>query len=515
MAILDENGERLSPLDEMMDYGNGGTVLDRLADGYEGLHPAEFRLRGMSEAGQRLFASDVAKRIARRAKRKSVDIDPNILEQKIMNMPEDVRDSWLISADGSRIKMDDNFFEPSNFSSQTNEITIRPRILGNDENSVIHEVFHHSDNNMKRRKRKFVGKNGKGEKILAKAKESELGKFGKTIEEFLQKSVPIEQFKNPVGPYYDGNAVFNFVENFVKDKFPGANEKERLDIVADFMDMYEMSPFFPGFSGEDGMYKKFGHGKSYRDSHLRMSRNLYDAEDFADDEYKKLDKENFKLSTLGLENPNRKKLLDMWNELSEKANMSAVYSPLSSEGFAEIGEIVSYPDGMRFFESDDARPVLDNFVKLFRNDKRKQRFVPPDERYADEEGLRLIEERNRKKAERRARAEDRYRASFMGLPDDKRAYYENANPGDPLFIRDPSIPDSRAFFVKGDPRVLFRGDKMIQFNRNPNGTFWRRPMEYDLNQLSPEDVNVPMDDFERELYEYERDKALNSKGRNK
>lgn len=40
-------------------------------------------------------------------------------------------------------------------------------------------------------------------------------------------------------------------------------------------------------------------------------------------------------------------------------------------------------------------------------------------------------------------------------------------------------------------------------------------MEYDLNQLSPEDVNVPMDDFERELYEYERDKALNSKGRNK
>lgn len=198
MAILDENGQELSPLDEMMGYGNGGTVLDRLADGYEGLHPAEFRLRGMSEAGQRLFASDVAKRIARKAKRKSVDIDPDILEQKIMNMPE-----------------------------------------------------------------------------------------------------------------------------------------------------------------------------------------------------------------------------------------------------------------------------------------------------------------------------DRYRASFMGLPDDKRAYYENANPGDPLFIRDPSIPDSRAFFVKGDPRVLFRGDKMIQFNRNPNGTFWRRPMEYDLNQLSPEDVNVPMDDFERELYEYERNKVLNSKGRNK
>ena len=95
-------------------------LLDRIYDeDYYGPGSAEFLLRGMSPEGQKMFIKDLSKSLSRklvpgasketRAERKKFAQE---LESSINRMPEELQDSWLISAGKpGTISLDNGFNE--------------------------------------------------------------------------------------------------------------------------------------------------------------------------------------------------------------------------------------------------------------------------------------------------------------------------------------------------------------------------------------------------------------------
>ena len=106
----------------------------------------------------------------------------------------------------------------------------------------------------------------------------------------------------------------------------------------------------------------------------------------------------------------------------------------------------------------------------------------------------------------------------MALPEDKRNYYESAKPGDVLWMKDPSAPtdDNMYYVIKGDPDVVFRGNKLQKLHRDPytfsknKGRFSSRygSETFPLDQLEP--GYVTDDEFLKSNSEYNSKRILDS-----
>lgn len=493
-------------------------LLDRIVDEDNyGPDAGEFLLRGMSRAGQEQFIHDLSQKIGRKAKRNRIDFDAAELEQRIKRMPEDAQDAWLRSANSAKIKFENGLLEASHYNPEKNTITMVDGIARHNTSPsvMVHEVGHHVASNVNgRTKRRFVGKDSDGNKVYMRTDASVLNDYGNEYGRSVnQLFVPVANDFNGK-TYLDGKASLEKAKEVVDANFPSSNALDKDYMAHYLMDPFELGQMSEGFfvEGDGGhpVHKKYGHGVGYGSDKKRISENLYESEDFSGDPslYKRYQKnaiERHKRKDFSMPENER----NFFSEAMRKRDNAVRNAAQSIEGFPTTYEFITEPEGLDVVKNR-MTPAYNKFMDIVSKDRRVGRFVPPSRKYADEEGLRLIEERERKLAERRARRKNSYDERFMALPEDKRNYYDEANVGDVLWMRDPNInpgEDGNSnlyWIVKGDPSQTFQGDRLKSYGRrNPDGTFFRPPFSIDLNHLSPTDANVKLDDILKEIIDDE------------
>lgn len=467
-------------------------LLDRIMDeDYYGPGSAEFLLRGMSPEGQKRFIKDLSKKIASRIsasgrplERKSYAKD---LERMVNNMPEELQDSWLISASRPKtIYLDhdfEHFTKPSVYEPSTNHVRIRDNVQGDLVDAVLHEVGHHADYNMSHKR----PKDGKKVRMSAAAF-NDLGSdirdelLGEKTDSYMEYITGKEKFDGEDADIFDPKQqLIDNVDEYVYSTVPSeSNPDLKQKIGARITDWHSLNQRFPF---------EIGHGNVYR------TRKRHE----------------------GLENLAGDSYIMPWQDRSrfdadrlEEVDRFVKQYPIAIEGPSNIYEILGYEGGAEWLRKNSPKTYA-KMEKLAKEDIRKGKFVPPSEKYADELGMSLLKERKEKALARKQKVLDRYRAEFMTLPEDKRAYYENAKPGDILWFKLPDFPEGENQYsiIKGDPRYVFRGNKLQRVRSGYDGNtgrFSKGKSYTDLNNLAP--GFVPSNEFDIEQAEYESRKVL-------
>lgn len=470
-------------------------LLDRIMDeDYYGPGSAEFLLRGMSPEGQKMFIKDLSKSLSRklvpgagketRAERKKFAQE---LESSINRMPEELQDSWLISASTPRTVYLDNGFkallEPSQYTPGDNRVIIKDNVNLDKLGSVIHELAHHADHNIGK-KRPYGDKKERissaafarlGDDIRSDVIE---GKTDNLMEFITGKEKLVGEDADMFDPRQQ---LLDNVYEFSYETKAGENYKSELKdavdkAVIDWHSLNERLPF------------DIGHGNAYRNSKqfdgVRKYYNdpgkfLIPAEDY------------------------------------EKVNPFVMQYPIAIEGPSNIYEILGTEGGAEWMRKNMPKSYA-KMDSLARTDIRKKRFVPRNEKYADELGLELIAKNRERAAKRKQTILDRYRADFMTLPEEKRNYYENAKPGDVLWLKSPEFEEglNQYYVIKGDPHYEAMGSKLYKVHddspltsdKNKRGRFKKVLKPIDLNELAPD--FVPTDKFDIEFPQHESKKVL-------
>lgn len=455
-------------------------LLDRIIDEDNyGPSSAEWRLRGLSKAGQENLIHDVSRKLEKRAKNAGVNFSADEYEKKLLTMPETFQDATLYSAIKAPIKFNNRLFfdgKPSQYDSEKHRIEINSSFMNDSEkeNSLFHESSHWFDHGNGRVAKVY----GRIDNTPHKMRVSNLGENnvgGLLREEILDaKSMNGE----PLPDYdYVGNAISDASDReyeVQKRMLDGADEGLREYMEPIINDWFKLHPSYARGNGS--------HGLSYK-------RGL----------------QNFAL-------------------MAGVRDKTAIENyPLSMESVAEIVPAFGYDGGEKMMRNY-APKVIESMDKSFSNHPGLKRFVPPSRKYADEEGLRLIQERDEKLAERRRRATERYNAKFLELPEDKRNYYESAAPGTTLWMRDPSFIDDESGglypIVKDDPENTFMGNKLRhRTNEYGTGCFYKNgSYDINLNHLSPEDAYRVPNEMELWLANHEKrnfDKRLEKRKKRK
>lgn len=463
-------------------------LLDRIMDeDYYGPGSAEFLLRGMSPEGQKKFIKDVSKRIAGRIStgssrsEKLLDerVIANDLEKAVNRLPEEMQDSWLISASKPKtVFLDDGIGalgNVSDYNPEKNRVNIRRNWSRDPKQSVLHEVGHHADYNMSK-KRPLDGKmvrvpagmfNGLGGDIREEALDEVI---------YPNKAKILDKTAYPLDErFITLNAD---LQEYLKKKRPVGKTDTEVAIGSSMMDWFGL-----------GNNSDIGHGDAYRNQ-----KQVYGL-------------------MLKTGDSNMRPWDVMRNFSPEEAKELIKFSfdaPITLEGPSNIYEILGEEGGAEWMRQNMPKTYA-KMEKMAKEDIRKGKFVPPSEKYADELGMSLLKERKEKAIARKQKVLDRYRAEFMKLPEDKRNYYESAKPGDVLWFKSPDFPEGENHYslIKGDPRYVFRGGKLQRVRsdlENHNGRFEKRSYYTDLNELAPD--FVPTDKFDIEFPQHESKKVL-------
>ena len=474
-------------------------LLDRIMDeDYYGPGSAEFLLRGMSPEGQKKFIKDVSRKLSRKlsgsgfSKSDRKQLAENI-EKSINMMPEELQDSWLISAGSPRTKifLDESVSameKPSNYSPETNSIIITDRIGGDRKSSIIHEVGHHADFNMSP-KAVVDGKkiNKSASAFAGLADDIRKDVINGRTDEWIDHITGKEKFSGEDADVFDPKQqLYDNIDNFVVNETSvdrGSNLSDQVErSIADWHSLNNHFPFF------------VGHGNVYRKGAQRsgLAYRVGNTTDMPWDVLRDYPKE----------------------EAEKIAKFSEDY-PVAVEGPSNFYEIVG-TEGGTGWTVNNMPNTYGKMEALAKADIRKPKFIPPHERYADELGIELLKKRKLSAEKRRKSLLDRYNAAFMALPEDKRNYYESAKPGDVLWMKDPSAPtdDNMYYVIKGDPDVVFRGNKLQKLHRDPytfsknKGRFSSRygSETFPLDQLEP--GYVTDDEFLKSNSEYNSKRIL-------
>lgn len=463
-------------------------LLDRIMDeDYYGPGSAEFLLRGMSPEGQKKFIKDVSKRIARRIStgssrsEKLLDerVIANDLEKAVNRLPEEMQDSRLISASKPKtVFLDDGigvFGKTSDFNPEENRVTIRRSLSRDPKSSVLHEVGHHADYNMSK-KRPLDGKmvrvpasmfNGLGGDIREEALDEVI---------YPNKSKILDKTAYPLDErFITLNAD---LQEYLKKKKPVGKTDTEVAVGSAMMDWF-------GLGNETDIG---------RDPAYRTGKQIY----------------GLTLKTGNSEMRPWDVMRNMPPPAAAKLMKFSLDAPIALEGPSNIYEILGEEGGAEWMRQNMPKAYA-KMEKMAKEDIRKGKFVPPSEKYADELGMSLLKERKEKALARKQKVLDRYRAEFMKLPEDKRNYYESAKPGDVLWFKSPDFPEGENHYslIKGDPRYVFRGSKLQRVRsdlENHKGRFAKRTYYTDLNELAPD--FVPTDDFDISNSAYESKKVL-------
>ena len=443
----------------------------------------------MSPEGQKRFIKDVSKRIAGRistgSSRGEKLLDERIiasdLEKAVNRLPEEMQDSWLISASKPKTVFLDNgigtFGKVSDYNPDLNVVTIRRNLSMDPKKSVLHEVGHHADYNMSK-KRPLDGK-------MVRVPAGVFGGLGGDIrEEALDEVIYPNKDKildKTAYPLYERFGTLNTdLQEYLKKKRPVGKTDTEVAIGTSMMDWFGL-----------GNESDIGHGDTYRNQ-----KRIY-----------------------GLMLKTGNSNMRPWDvarnfspEEAQEITKFAFDTPIAIEGSPHIYEILGEEGGAEWMRQNMPKTYA-KMEKLAKEDIRKGKFVPPSEKYADELGMSLLKERKEKADARKQKILDRYRAEFMTLPEDKRAYYENAKPGDVLWLKSPDFPDGENQYsvIKGDPRYVFRGNKIQRVrsrfgNEMNKGQFTKGGHYIDLNELAP--GFVPSDKFDIANSEHESKKVL-------
>ncbi len=473
-------------------------LLDRIMDeDYYGPGGAEFLLRGMSQEGQKRFIKDLSKSLSRklvpgasketRAERKKFAQE---MESSINRMPEELQDSWLISAGKpGTISLDNGFnamFEASSYNPTSNKIVIKDNVNDNRLKSALHEVAHHSDFNMAK-KRPYDGKKVRmsaaafanlGDDIRNDVITGKTDNYYDLITGRKKTEGEDAEIFDPQQQLLDNIYEFTYDTNAGKDYRSGLKEQVDRSLM-DWHSLNERLPF------------DIAHGNAYRNR-----RQLEGLRQYMDDP------RVYPFEVLG---DARRGIKD-----AEKVIEFSKQYPIAVEGPSNIYEILGTEGGAEWMREN----MKDSYAKIERlakEDIRKKRYVPRSEKYADELGLSLLKERKEKAMARKQKILDCYRADFMALPEDKRAYYENAKPGDILWFKASDFPEgeNQYWLIKDDPRYFFRGNKMQRVRSRfgeTDGRFTKKGSYVDLNELAPD--FVPTEKFYIEHPQYESKNVL-------
>ena len=478
-------------------------LLDRIMDeDYYGPGSAEFLLRGMSPEGQKRFIKDLSKSLSRklvpgagketRAERKKFAQE---LESSINRMPEDLQDSWLISAGRpGTISLDNGFnamFEASSYNPTSNKIVIKDNVNDNRLKSALHEVAHHSDFNMAK-KRPYDGKKVR----MSAAAFANLGDdirndviTGKTDNDY-DLITGREKLEDDDAEMFDPRQqlldnIYEFTYDTKANKDYRSGLKEQVDrSLMDWHSLNEKLPF------------DIAHGNEYRER-----RQLEGLRQYMGDP---------RVYPFEVAGDARRGIKD-----AEKAIEFSKQYPIAVEGPSNIYEILGTEGGAEWMR-DNMKDSYAKMERLAKEDIRKLRYVPRSEKYADELGLELIAKNRERAAKRKQTLLDRYRADFMTLPEEKRNYYENAKPGDVLWLKSPEFEEglNQYYVIKGDPHYEARGSKLykvhddspLTVDKNKRGRFKKVLKPIDLNELAPD--FVPTDKFDIEFPQHDSKKVL-------
>ena len=446
------------------------TILDRVNEDYEGLNEPEYLLRGLSRAGQDKLIQDQAKRFARKAKGSGIGrFNAESYAKSISNLPENVQDAIVYAGEKAPIRFIggiDGMTTASQYDMGTNKVGVSDGFANNLNESLLHELSHWVDHN---HKRKRVPVRNLMDNDVSLMHESKAAKdnFGKLLNDELLKANIVRG--KEIEPFYIGNVL-------AAPGMLGQDIAEALtDDMGDDAKQYaeNVLPDMVSLRNDSRPLEYGSHGAAYK----RKLQNAY--------------------------------------ALSGETNEDVLANvPLSIEGVAEYVPFMGFDGGAERLR--DVTPksygYVDNAFGMF---PLKNNYVPRNEKYANAEGLRLIAERNARLEQNRQKALDRYNAKFMLLPQDKQNYYNNANEGDVLWLRDPSFksddPEDGVYWaIKG--RDKFRGDRLrIENGRNANGQFHNNSFgTIDLNQLEP--TFVPKSDFLKDYPFYESDEFKKKRG---
>lgn len=464
-------------------------LLDRIMDeDYYGPGSAEFLLRGMSPEGQKKFIKDVSKRIAGRIStggsrgEKLLDerVIANNLEKAVNRMPEEMQDSWLISASKPKTVYLDTgngvFGNSSDFNPESNKVTIRRNLSRDPKSSVLHEVGHHADYNMSKKRpldRKLVRVpagmfNGLGGDIREEALDEVI--YPNKAKILDKKAYPLdERFRT----------LNTDLQEYLKEKRPVGKTDTEVAVGSSMMDWFGL-----------GNNSDIGHGDAYRNQ-----KQVY----------------GIMLKTGNSYMRPWDVMRDFSPEEAEEIKKFSLDAPIALEGPSNIYEILGEEGGAEWMRQNMPKTYA-KMEKLAKEDIRKGKFVPPSEKYADELGMSLLKERKEKALARKQKVLDHYKAEFMTLPEDKRSYYENAKPGDVLWFKEPSMPEgeNQYYLIKGDPRYVFRGNKLqrvrSEYADGNKGRFSKGSVYTDLNTLAPD--FVPTEKFDIEFSKHDSKKVL-------
>ena len=472
-------------------------LLDRIydEDNY-GNNSAEFLLRGMSPEGQKRFIKDLSKSLAKKivpgagsatkAERRKFAEE---LESSINRMPEELQDSWLISAGKPRTVYFDNsvenFNQGSGYYPETNKIVIRPT-YNRPVESVIHEVGHHADFNLDPKTFVFEYEDGPAKKsLVSAAARSDIGRkvrnelingnFDKKLETETDILKGIEGVNRNIK-----DAIVLGKLNIPSKDYTVPLETE---IGASIGDWYSLGTDLNFDYVHPSAYRKAKRAEAYK--LFTDTPNLMEA--------------GFAARRLPYEKQQVlfRKVLDYPISIETPSN---IYNIIGKGGYDWLEKYA--PETMQEMNS------------LASKDVRKKRYVPRHEKYADELGMELIAKNRERAAKRKQTLLDRYRVDFMTLPEEKRNYYENAKPGDVLWLKSPEFEEgqNQYYVIKGDPHYEERGSKLykvhddIGLGSGKKGRFKKVLKPIDLNELAPD--FVPTDKFDVEFPQYESKNVL-------